>query len=105
MATSDDLDRLEERLEAVVDALKDEEYQAAQAEAIGISDILDCPLCENIENGVLGGVMFATGLTPAQREQRTKMVRQEVERFLNYELPQARKRLEELDAVDPEAEV
>lgn len=92
----EDLERLEERLDAVVEALDEDDLQTAQAEARNISGIIDCPLCENLENGILGGVMYAAGLTRHGRDRRTEQVKAEVEFFLETELPAARKQLRNL---------
>lgn len=97
MSVEEQLDELEERLEQVVDALDENDYDAAREAAMGLGDIMDCPLCKNIENGVLGGVMFTAGLTPRGQERRAQQVQREVERFLEHDLPAARERLRALD--------
>jgi len=101
----DQLDEMEERLEQVHDHLDNGEYEAARDAADGIGDILDCALCKNIENGVLGGVMFVAAFTPEGREDRADAVQAEIRRFLDHELPVAKDHLRRLDGEEVPAEL
>lgn len=96
MSVTSKLDELEERLELTADALEQGDYAAAQEHASGLSDIMDCPLCEGLENGVLGGVLYASGMTPVNQEERTQQVADEIRRFLDTEMEEARDRLEQM---------
>lgn len=94
------LAELEGRLQLIADALEDQNFNKARDEAVGLSDILDCPLCKNIENGVLGGIMFAGSLSPQGRERRARMVQNEIEDWLDNEMEDAKERIEQLEAAD-----
>ena len=93
MSVEDDLEELASRLETVADHLDAEEYEAARETALGLSEIMDCPMCHSLENGVLGGVMFASGMTPVNTDGRAEMVADEIRRFLDTEWEEARETL------------
>jgi len=90
MSVSDKLDTIEERLLQVADLLDEGEYDEARNTAQGIADILNCPFCENLENGVLGGVVFVVGLNEAGRDRRADAVAEEVRTFVETDLAEAR---------------
>lgn len=90
MTVLDAINEIEETLERVDDHLADGEYEEARDLAMTIGGKLDCPLCENLENGVLGGIMFAATMTPDGRERRAEMVRGEIQRFIEVDLAGAR---------------
>jgi hypothetical protein len=96
----DKLAELEDRLDAIAAALDEQDFNEARDKAVGISDILDCPLCKNIENGILGGVMFAGSLSPQGRERRARAVKNEVEWFAEEQLADAKDRIKQLEAAD-----
>lgn len=104
MSMVDKLDTLEERLESVHELLEEEDFEAATAEAQGLSEIVDCGLCKNLEHGLVGGIMFAAGMTPEGKQRRVVAVQQEIERFVNVELPAARERFENLEGEPPVSE-
>ncbi len=93
MSVEDDLNELASRLETVADHLEAEEFESARETALGLSEIMDCPMCHSLENGVLGGVMFAAGMTPVNKEARAEMVADEIRRFLDTEWEEARETL------------
>jgi len=93
MSVEDDLEELASRLETVADHLEAEEFEAARETALGLSEIMNCPMCRSLENGVLGGVMFAAGMTPVNKEGRAQMIADEIRRFLDTEWEEARETL------------
>lgn len=94
MDVSDALDEIEETLEQVDSLLAEGEFAAARDEATTIAGTLDCPLCENLENGIIGGIMFAATMTPDGRDRRAEYVRDEIGRFIEVELAAAREQVE-----------
>lgn len=101
MPVEDDLEELAGRLEAVADHLDDEEFEAAREAAMGLSEIMDCPLCHSLENGVLGGVMYASGMTPVNKGGRASEVADEIRRFLDTEWEEARETLRNMPDDEP----
>lgn len=95
MSTYDKLNAVEDRLDSIVTELENEEFERARADAVGISNILDCPMCQQLENGILGGVLYAAGMTPPNRDERTEQVIAEIERFRDEELAEAKELLDE----------
>jgi hypothetical protein len=84
------LDEMEARLEAVHTALGEGRFNDASAKADGVSNIIDCALCESLESGVLGGVMFAAAFTESGQDDRVEFVRDEIRRFIDEDLQAAR---------------
>lgn len=104
MSVISQLDELEDRLETISDALKDEDYDTAQQKAQTLGGVMDCPMCENLEHAILGGVMFAIGVPAEGQKRRALLVREEIERFRKNELEDARERIQALDVDDSTTE-
>jgi excinuclease UvrABC helicase subunit UvrB len=97
------LDELERHLETVVAHLEAEEFEEARKHTLDISTLLNCGMCKGIENGVLGGVMFAAGMTPATSQRRVEMVTDEIESFIDTELVAARQLARNLEEGEVDA--
>lgn len=98
MTLDEKLTELEQRLERIEQHLEAEEFDAAREEATEIGDTIDCQMCEQIETGVLGGIMFAAAFTPERRRERVDVVTQEIARFRERDLQVARDMLAGLPA-------
>lgn len=90
MSVVEALNEIEETLERVDGLLADGEYEQARDVAMTVGGKLDCPLCENLESGLIGGIMFAATMTPDGRERRVEYVRDEIRRFIEVDLAGAR---------------
>jgi hypothetical protein len=93
---------LEAHLETVVRHLEAEDFEAAREETLEVSTILECGMCKGIENGVLGGIMFAAGMAPATSDRRVELVTEEIEEFVDTELAAAREMARNLEGGEVE---